>query len=168
MTVTIHKKADYQDIREELRKRVSLLESLAAKEQTRFEAEQEKAAAAHKKAMDSYKIAIASYRDMLTLEESFSVNMLAAQNEVGPKQENETVKINLPAPKVSLAEFFVKTLAETGPMNKDELRQVALDAGYEIDGRHTHATLVNLTRNQRIKPASDNKYVVNELEKALL
>jgi outer membrane translocation and assembly module TamA len=170
MPVTIQKKSDYQDIREELRKRISLLESMQTKEQAKFTALQERAIADHKKAMDAFKAALANYRSMLELEESFSRGVLNASEEIGPKREGETASVNitLPTSKLPLADFFVKTLGEAGPMSKGELRQVAVDAGYEIDGRHTHATLVNLTRNQRVKQTDDNKYIANEMEKALL
>jgi len=170
MAVTIQKKATYRDISEELRARIALLEEVMANEQAKFTAEQEKAAAAHKQSMDAIKGALANYRSLLELEQGFAKSMLASADEIGPKQEGQATSVNitLPAAKPPLADFFVKTLAETGPMSKDELRQVAVDAGYEIDGRHVHATLVNIQRNGRILPTLDGKYAAKKLEKALL
>lgn len=158
----------YRDIRDDLRARITGFEKMASEEQARFAAQQEKALAAHKQQMDAFKAAIIGYQRMLDLEETLA--RIAAEDTVGPRRDSVTIPV--PTPKMPLADFFEAELRAKGPMSKDELRQAAQAAGYfpggDGGGRATHATLVNITRNQRITPTSDGKFVARTLEDALL
>jgi hypothetical protein len=53
-------------------------------------------------------------------------------------------------PEAPLTDFILKTL-EIRPMSKDDLREYATNEGYDVDGRSIHATLVNLSRTDKIK-----------------
>jgi hypothetical protein len=49
-----------------------------------------------------------------------------------------------------LTGFIIERLKKRR-MSKDELRVVAAEAGFEIDGRSIHATLVNLVRTGKVR-----------------
>lgn len=167
---------DYQDIREELRKRVNLLEETMNSVQSEFAAKQERALAAHKQAVDGIREAIESYKRMLALEESFADSVLKSGVEVigpqSPDRQHE-VKVTIPATRPALADFFIGQLRELGPRTKEELRLAAMFAGYftqgDSGGRATHATLSNINRSGRVGTTEGGKYfVVQAEEKSLL
>jgi hypothetical protein len=60
-------------------------------------------------------------------------------------------------PEESLPEFIFQNL-RTGPRSKDDLRWIANRAGYDVDGRSIHATLVNLLRSGKAVEISDGQY----------
>lgn len=164
---------EYQDIREELRKRIDLLNETVISIQSEFATKQERVLAEHKQAVDSVNKAIESYKSMLALEESFAESVLhSKQDVIGPHLEaHQQVKISLPTSRPALSEFFVAQLMEKGPMFKEELRKAAQAAGYFGDfngGRATHATLTNITKSGRLTVNGEGKYIVSPTEKALL
>jgi hypothetical protein len=171
MPVTIHSAGEYQDIREELRKRIDLLERMMGTAEAEFAAKQEKAIAAHKATVDGFKATITNYRNMLELEESFAKSVLQAQNTIGQQPGDASVKLTIPTARPSLAQFFISELVLRGPLSKEELRQAGERAGYfEVGGggRSTHATLENIKRNNRVILGADGKFSANNPEKALL
>lgn len=156
---------DLRDIRSDLEQRISALETMLKDEIDQFQTQQEKAISTHKKQVDAFNQALNGYRRMLLLEETLAdANIIGTNDKVGPMP----AEIKIPVSKLPLADFFIAKLQENGPMSKDELRQAAKDAGYfpESDGgRATHATLINITRNQRIASTSDNKFIARQRHK---
>jgi hypothetical protein len=60
-------------------------------------------------------------------------------------------------PEEPLPEFVMQSL-RSGPHSKDDLRWMAEQAGYEVDGRNIHATLVNLLKSGRAVEISEGQY----------
>ena len=60
-------------------------------------------------------------------------------------------------PEDSLPEFVFQTLRK-GTRTKDDLRWMANQAGYDVDGRSIHASLVNLTRSGKVVEVSEGQY----------
>lgn len=169
---------DLRDIRTDLRTRIAAFEKLMADKQARFATKQEEAAAVHKREMDALKKAVTTYQVMLDIEDSFvEVKAQRAPGQAAPGQsEPKTLNFTMPMPasRQPLAEFFISEIGTRGPLTKEELRQAAQSAGYFGDGdgggRATHATLVNIQRNNRVV-LEDGKFAVfdskRELEKLL-
>lgn len=68
------------------------------------------------------------------------------------EREDERLKesdAKRPVPSEDLPDYLLKSLY-IRPMSKDELRQAAIAAGYNIDGRSIHAVTVNLVRSGKI------------------
>ena len=64
-------------------------------------------------------------------------------------------------PQESLAEFILATL-RASTHTKDSLRFLAEKAGYHIDGRSIHATLVNLTKSGKAEEIRDGEFCARE------
>jgi hypothetical protein len=62
------------------------------------------------------------------------------------EQENRRFQPPPSAPEDSLADFLLEKM-RLGTSSKDGLRAVAEAAGYDVDGRSIHATLVNLIKS---------------------
>jgi hypothetical protein len=62
------------------------------------------------------------------------------------------------APSLALAEFFVRLARAEGPRTKDEFRESAAAAGYIVDKRITHATVINIERSGRLELQPDGRY----------
>jgi hypothetical protein len=79
--------------------------------------------------------------------------MLAAEeSRFTPREATQTKP-----PEDSLPDFVFQSL-RTGTRTKDDLRWMANQAGYEVDGRSIHATLVNLTRSGKAIEVSEGQY----------
>jgi hypothetical protein len=61
------------------------------------------------------------------------------------------------APQEPLPDFVVGRL-RAGVQTKDSLRAAAEQAGYDVDGRSIHATLVNLMKTGRAAETGDGEY----------
>ena len=165
MTVTISRPTGekvLRDIRADLEARITAIEDVMARTKAKFEAEQEKLIAEHKKLMENFKHTLANYRDMLTMEEAFATMGNSDESKVGPVP-NE-VEIQMPMRQMSLADFFFSKLEQLGGLSKEKLRALAHQASYfrpaENGGRQTHATLLNMVRNGRIRFQEDGNYVL--------
>jgi hypothetical protein len=64
------------------------------------------------------------------------------------EQENRRYHVAPTSPESSLADFIVQKM-QAGLRTKDGLRSVAEEAGYNVDGRSIHLTLVNLIKSGR-------------------
>jgi hypothetical protein len=71
--------------------------------------------------------------------------MLAAEEQ----RFNPQVPTKKGPPTEPLAEFLIENMAASGLKSKDEMRRMAEQAGYDVDGRSIHATLVNLIKSGR-------------------
>lgn len=60
-------------------------------------------------------------------------------------------------PTKPLADFVMHSL-RTGMRSKDDLRWMAVQAGYDVDGRSIHATLVNLMKRNEAAEISDGQF----------
>jgi hypothetical protein len=60
-------------------------------------------------------------------------------------------------PEEPLPEFVMQSL-RSGLRSKDDLRWMAEQAGYDVDGRNIHATLVNLIKSGRAVEVSEGQY----------
>jgi hypothetical protein len=78
---------------------------------------------------------------------------MLAQEEQRYAAANGSPKEKLP----DLSEFMLDKL-RTGHRTKDSLRLAAEEAGYEIDGRSIHATLVNLIKRNEAVEVSEGQY----------
>jgi hypothetical protein len=58
-------------------------------------------------------------------------------------------------PSLPIGDFFVQTLLTAGPKTKEELRDLAIQAGYfhegDVPGRSSHATIINLLRSGKVR-----------------
>ena len=76
-----------------------------------------------------------------------------------------------PPPQLSLADFFVLKLNESGPMSKDELRNLAVKEGYfpdaETADRGVHATLIDFVRGDRIRQLPDGTFAPPTLSQTI-
>ena len=66
-----------------------------------------------------------------------------------------------PKPTGKFPEFVLETL-RAGHRTKDTLKLAAVEAGYAVDGRSIHATLVNLIKRGQAVELGDGKYGVAE------
>jgi hypothetical protein len=92
----------------------------------------------------------------LAAEAAFDMDMLQRMI------EREEVRYRLPAqiaaePDLALPEFVFKAL-QVRPMTKDDLRHSVENAGYRVDGRSIHATIVNLLRGNKIMEIAEGVY----------
>jgi hypothetical protein len=75
------------------------------------------------------------------------------------------------APQLSLADFLVRKLSETGPLSKDDLRSLAVKEGYFADtesaARAMHATLMDILRSERIRQLPDGAFAPPTLTQAI-
>jgi len=102
-----HSPTGFNDIRDGLRERITLIEDMASDEQAKFTAEQDKANAAHKQKMDSYRNTIASYKRLLELEEGFVKHADEISAKIGPKQVGAVeTKMPIPPALAPLGDFF--------------------------------------------------------------
>ena len=62
-------------------------------------------------------------------------------------------------PKELLSEFVLQQLRAGKPKTKDDLRWLAEQAGYDVDGRSIHAALVALLRTARAKEVEQGQFV---------
>jgi hypothetical protein len=67
------------------------------------------------------------------------------------------------SPQDSLADFLMENLRR-GIATKDGLRAVAEGAGYEVDGRSIHATLVNLIKSGKAVEFNEGEYAARTQE----
>lgn len=81
------------------------------------------------------------------------LEQMLAQEEQNYAAANGSSKEKLP----DLAVFMLDKL-RTGHRTKDSLRLAAEEAGYEIDGRSIHATLVNLIKRNEAVEVSEGQY----------
>jgi hypothetical protein len=169
MTVTIRKPqdGDFRDIRSDLEARIKSFEDLIAREIENFTKQQEKAAADHKQRLDSFKKALANYRNMLELEREMVHHNIINAGEISGSRTNE-IKMPMPMAQMSLADFFCDRLKQLGTLSKERLRALAQQAGYFPDDegrRQTHATLINITRNDRVHQLADGTYQLGDAER---
>jgi hypothetical protein len=72
---------------------------------------------------------------------------------------------------LSLADFLVRKLSESGPMSKDDLRSLAMKEGYFADSesgaRAVHAALTDILRNERIRQLPDGTLAPPTLTQAI-
>jgi hypothetical protein len=171
MTVTVKKKSilRLRDISEDLDARIEALNKVIESEHADFTKRQEEAATEHRKKIEGLKRALVNYQQMRDIERFILKRTTEDQADVGPTQD---VQIEIPTPRLPLAEFFISELRQRGEMSKEELREAAHAAKYfsegDSGGRATHATLENIKRSNRILIAESGKYTVNTMEKALL
>lgn len=71
----------------------------------------------------------------------------------------ERVRLQLQEPTESLTDFILQAL-RMRPMGKEDLRDSASRAGYSVDGRSIHATVVNLHRTGRIKEITEGVFAM--------
>jgi hypothetical protein len=98
---------------------------------------------------------------------------------IGKLLEAEQRRLNGPqlrpitpqAPQLSLADFLVRKLSETGPLSKDDLRNLAMKEGYFADtesaARAMHATLMDILRSERIRQLPDGAFAPPTLTQAI-
>ena len=79
------------------------------------------------------------------------------------EQEERRFKPPNSTPQDSLANFVMENLAR-GIATKDALRAVAEGAGYEVDGRSIHATLVNLIKSGKAVEFNEGQYAARTQE----
>jgi hypothetical protein len=70
-------------------------------------------------------------------------------------QAAEPAPIAVPPAPLPLADFLVRRVNEAGPLSKDDLRQLAVRAGYFQDAesatRSVHATLLGIVKGGRVR-----------------
>jgi hypothetical protein len=108
-------------------------------------------------------------RDALNRQKEFSAKATEAGIEADMLQqliarENQRYPQQADAggarPDEAFGDFVFKSLLAR-PKSKEDLRQAAADAGYDVDGRSIHAAIVNLLRTGRIKELHNGVYGVD-------
>jgi hypothetical protein len=90
-----------------------------------------------------------------TLEKAVELlEQMLAQEEHNYAAANGSAKAK---PMASLPDFIVDKLG-TGHSTKDSLKLAAVEAGYKVDGRSIHATLVNLIKTGRATEIGEGRY----------
>jgi hypothetical protein len=64
------------------------------------------------------------------------------------------------APADSLTDYLFARLKEGSRLTKEQLRVLALEAGYNIDGRSIHATVMNLLKSGFVSDDGNGTYYV--------
>jgi hypothetical protein len=80
--------------------------------------------------------------------------MLAAEEQ----RFNPEVPTKRGPPEAPLSEFLVQSMLTSGLKTKEDLRWMAEQAGYEVDGRSIHATLVNLIKSAKAVEIGPGQY----------
>lgn len=73
------------------------------------------------------------------------------------EQEDQRFRPAGVAPSDSLGDFLLEKMRR-GISTKESLRAVAEEAGYDVDGRSIHATLVNLIKSGRAVEIGEGQY----------
>jgi hypothetical protein len=73
------------------------------------------------------------------------------------EQENRRFQPAQAAPQDSLPDFLMEKM-RVGIRTKESLRALAEEAGYDVDGRSIHLTLVNLIKSGRAVEIGDGQY----------
>jgi hypothetical protein len=99
---------------------------------------------------------LAKVREMAEhLQNAVSIlEQMLAEEERRFNPEDPTKK---PVPGDPLSEFMMQCL-RTGMRTKDDLRWMAEQAGYDVDGRSIHATLVNLIKRNEATEIGDGQF----------
>jgi hypothetical protein len=128
-----------RDIRDDLRMRLLLVSQKIEAENVRFEAQQQALVHAFKGKIEALKVEAAGLNRLLEVEN---------------QRLGEQATSAAAATKPSLPDFMSTVLHERGPKSKEELREMAQQAGYFANsdggGRAIHATLVNMMRAGRV------------------
>jgi hypothetical protein len=90
-------------------------------------------------------------REIESLREAIS-NVLAIEDRLHGEHSEE--------PSVPIADFLVRAAAKYGPRSKEQFRAMAKEAGYVVDGRTIHATVVNIVRGGRLEMLEDGRFGV--------
>lgn len=76
-------------------------------------------------------------------------------------RSNEIPEVPTPPhlePVTKVGDFIIAALKATGPKTKEQLRDMASDAGYRVNGRQIHAVVLNVLRAGKIVELQDGVY----------
>jgi hypothetical protein len=136
-----------RDIRNDLQDRANLIEDEIGAAQDEFEKRLEQLKSERETKLEGLKTELAAVGKLLEAEYR---RIGAHRLDAAPRLE----AVPTPAP-TPLADFFVRRISEAGAVSKDELRRLAVSAGYFPDldsaGRGVHAALITILKGGRVR-----------------
>jgi hypothetical protein len=137
-----------RDIRSDLRARLAAIEGRRVDETQRHFEALERIERAYKGTIESLDKEKAIVRELLEIEERRELALPALERR--------------PVDSIALVDFLLSTVRTFGPLEKDELREKAHEAGYfdVASGRTFHTTLMNITKGGKLKTLEDGRYTV--------
>jgi hypothetical protein len=134
-----------RDIREDLMERLFRVKGRYCEEMVQFQQRVDELHREHKRVINECE------RERLALEQMIAIEDSRTSPDL----------ISRPRTLVPLIDFLIATIDAYGPIDKDELRNAASQAGYfsENNGRTFHTTLLNLTKHGRVAHLADGTFV---------
>ena len=134
-----------RDIRNDLRERLASIGGRYADEMHDYEAQREALDAQHRRVVEALERERLAVQQLLEIEEV--------------REGSATVEIEPLRRRVPLGDFLIAKICAHGPIDKELLKSEATAAGYEIDGRAFHATLMNVEKHSRVRKTRDGQYI---------
>jgi hypothetical protein len=138
-----------RDIRGDLRERLAALDGAQCDAIAEFQEAAERLHSSHREKIEKIEGERAAIKQLLEIEERRALALPS---------------LSKTPPLVALQDFLISKIAMYGPLNKDELRAAAEEAGYE-GGRTLHTTLMNITKGGRLHQHRDGRYAIPSLDR---
>lgn len=134
-----------RDIQSDLRERLELAESERANVAAAYEAERQSLEGKYKPKLASAEAEITAIKSLLDIE---------------ARRAGSHAPFALPT--LPIKDFLVKAVRDNGPLAKEQLRDLATEAGYfhtdESPGRVTHGVVLSLTRSRQLIKNEDGTF----------
>ncbi|MEA2879667.1 MAG: hypothetical protein QOF14_4863 [Hyphomicrobiales bacterium] len=143
-----------RDIRNDLRERLLALDGRYSDAMHEYEAEREALELKREGTTGAIEKERAAVRQLLEIEER--------------REGSETVEIVPTRKLMPLADFLIAKVCAHGPIDRESLKTEAMAAGYQIDGRTFHATLMNVEKHGKIARADTGQYLAAPISEGTL
>jgi hypothetical protein len=137
-----------RDIRDDLRERLAAVDAREAEAMEHYD---ERLRALHLergKALEALDRERSILHDLLVLEAH-----RAGETPEGAAEYVRRAQLRLPLP-----DFIFNKVLGSGPVDKEALRADADHAGYEVNARSFHATLLNMVKHGKLMQLDDGRY----------
>lgn len=138
-----------RDIRNDLHERLAALQSQQYEEISSYHEKFDLLQSEHRRVIAAIESERAAIKQLLLIEERRALAAPAIQSDTSPL--------------VPLSDFIIAKIQTTGPLEREELRSAAEEAGYK-DGRTFHTTLMNITKGRRLQQMADGRYAIPSLD----
>lgn len=147
-----------RDIRGDLRERANLLEEQIKAAQAQFEKHVEQLKGEHDSRLKDLKSELEAVNALLGIEHRRHGGAPSA-----PKAQAQPQK---PKPQQPLADFLIRKLSEAGPLSKNDIQLLTVQAGYFADGdaeRGVQAVLMHVAKAGHIRQLPNGDFALPAL-----